>query len=50
MPVYNSNPHYIKEAVDSIIVNQTYKGPLNLVIINDGSTNARTVQYLEQVS
>ena len=50
MPVYNSNPHYIKEAVDSIIINQTYKGPLNLVIINDGSTNARTVQYLEQVS
>ena len=47
MPVFNTSPHYIKEAIDSIIVNQTYRGPITLVIINDGSTNQRTVNSLQ---
>ena len=47
MPVFNTNPHYIKEAIESIIVTQTYKGPIMLCLIDDGSTNMRTVQYLE---
>ena len=47
MPVYNSSPQFLKEAIDSIVVNQTYRGPITLVIINDGSSNPRTVQYLE---
>lgn len=47
MPVYNTNPQFLKEAIDSIVVTQTYRGPITLVIVNDGSTNQRTVQYLE---
>jgi len=49
MPVFNSSPQFLKEAIDSIVLNQTYRGPVTLVIINDGSTNQRTVQYLESV-
>jgi len=49
MPVFNSSPQFLKEAIDSIVVNQTYRGPITLVIINDGSTSQRTVQYLESV-
>ena len=49
MPVFNSSPQFLKEAIDSIVLHQTYRGPLTLVIINDGSTNPRTVQYLESV-
>ena len=47
MPVYNTSPQLLKEAIDSVIVTQTYKGPIHLVIINDGSTNPRTQNYLE---
>ena len=49
MPVYNTNPSYLKEAIDSIVVTQTYKGPLTLLIVDDGSTNQRTVQFLESI-
>ena len=47
MPVYNTNPQFLKEAIDSIVVTQSYKGPITLIIINDGSTNQRTNQFLE---
>ena len=43
MPVFNSSQHHLKEAIDSVIVHQTYKGPIELIIIDDGSTNIRTV-------
>lgn len=49
MPVFNTNPAYIKEAVESVVVNQTYKGRIDLIIVDDGSTNMRTVAYLENL-
>merc|ERR1712060_557561 len=49
MPVYNTNPHYLKEAVESIVLHQTYKGTIMLVIVDDGSTNHRTAQFLQNV-
>ena len=47
MPVFNTSPQYMKEAIESIIVTQTYKGPIILCLIDDGSTNMRTVQFIE---
>ena len=47
MPVYNTNPQFLKEAIDSIVLTQTYRGPITLVIIDDGSTSSRTVQFIE---
>lgn len=49
MPVFNTNPAYLKEAVESIILNQTYKGQIDLIIVDDGSSNMRTVAYLESL-
>jgi len=37
MPVYNTNPEYLKQAAESIL-NQTF-GDFEFIIINDGSTN-----------
>ena len=47
MPVFNTSPHFLNEAIDSIVVAQTYKGALTLIIVDDGSTNMRTVQCLQ---
>ena len=47
MPVFNTSPSYLKEAVESIVVHQTYKGSISLIIVDDGSTNMRTCAYLE---
>ena len=49
VPVFNTNPQFLKEAIDSIVVTQTYKGPITIIIVNDGSTNPRTNQYLDDV-
>ena len=48
MPVYNTKPSYIKQAMESVTVKQTYAGPIHLIIVDDGSTDARVVKYLDQ--
>ena len=47
MSVFNTSPQYIKDAVVSILETQTYKGQISLVIIDDGSTDPRTIQHLQ---
>jgi glycosyltransferase EpsE len=37
----------LKEAIVSIIKNQTYKGQLCLIIVDDGSTDPKTVKLLD---
>ena len=37
MPVYNTNPIFLKESIDSIL-SQTYPN-FELIIVNDGSCN-----------
>ena len=44
IPVYNAQ-RTIQRAVESII-NQTYKGEIEIIIVNDGSTD-KTITYLE---
>lgn len=48
MPVYNTDPSFILEAVDSI-KSQTFTD-WKLIIIDDGSDNAKTKQLLEKLS
>ena len=50
MPVYNTKPSYIRTAVESVTSKQTYKGPLKLIIVDDGSTDARVIKFLDQLS
>ena len=47
MPVYNTKPSYIRSAVESVTTKQTYKGQISLIIVDDGSTDARVVKYLD---
>ena len=47
IPVYNVKPQYIKEAIDSAL-KQTYKN-IEIIVVNDGSTNEETVKYLETI-
>jgi cellulose synthase/poly-beta-1,6-N-acetylglucosamine synthase-like glycosyltransferase len=46
MPVFNTNQYFLKEAIVSVLKNQTYKGPLILVIVDDGSSDPKTVSML----
>lgn len=45
IPVYNVKPEYIQEAIDSVL-NQTYKN-IEIIVVNDGSTNNETLEYLQ---
>ena len=47
MPVYNTKPSYIRSAVESVTTKQSYQGQIKLVIVDDGSTDARVAKYLE---
>jgi glycosyltransferase involved in cell wall biosynthesis len=47
MPVYNTPQQFLKEAIISVIKSQTYKGPLFLIIVDDGSTDPKTVKMLD---
>jgi glycosyltransferase involved in cell wall biosynthesis len=47
MPVYNTNQHFLKEAILSILKSQTYKGTTYLIIVDDGSTDPKTVKMLD---
>lgn len=47
MPVYNTNQHFLKEAILSILKSQTYKGTIYLIIVDDGSTDPKTVKMLD---
>ncbi|MBQ8635186.1 glycosyltransferase family 2 protein [bacterium] len=44
IPVFNTNPKYIQEAIDSAL-NQTYKN-IEIIVVNDGSKNKETLEYL----
>lgn len=48
MPIYNTKPHYLKEAVESILKNQNYPS-LKLIIIDDGSNDSRCVKAIDQL-
>ena len=50
MPIYNTKPSYIRTAVESVTSKQTYKGPIKLIIVDDGSTDARVIKFLDQLS
>ena len=45
IPVYNTNPNYIKTAIDSVS-NQTLND-IEIIVIDDGSTNQSTLNFLE---
>jgi glycosyltransferase involved in cell wall biosynthesis len=47
MPVYNTQTSFLKEAILSVVKSQTYKGQLWLIIVDDGSTDPKTVKMLE---
>lgn len=47
IPVFNTNPKYIKIAVDSVL-NQTLKD-IEIVIVNDGSTDKNTLNFLKKL-
>ena len=36
--------------MESVTAKQTYQGQIHLIIIDDGSTDARVVKYLDQFS
>lgn len=44
IPVYNTQPKYLKVAIESVL-NQSQKG-IEIIIVNDGSTNADILDYL----
>lgn len=47
MPVFNTNQHFLKESILSILKSQTYKGTIYLIIVDDGSTDPKTVKMLD---
>lgn len=47
IPVYNTKVSWIKECIDSVF-NQTFKD-YSIVIINDGSTDKKTNEYLKSI-
>ncbi|KJE92605.1 glycosyl transferase [Capsaspora owczarzaki ATCC 30864] len=49
LPVFNGAQSYLKEAVESIFKHQVDAGPLELIVVDDGSTDQTTVQYLREL-
>lgn len=48
IPIYNTKPEHIKECLDSIVLlNELCE--YEVIIINDGSTNTETCQYLQNI-
>lgn len=48
IPVYNTKPEYIKECLDSIrLLNELCE--YEVIVVNDGSTNIETCQYLATI-
>ena len=45
MPVYNASPKYLRDSIDSVL-NQTF-GDFELLIINDGSTEAEGIDFIK---
>ncbi len=49
IPVYNTKPEYIKECLDSIrLLNELCE--YEVIVVNDGSTNIETCQFLNHVN
>lgn len=47
IPVYNVNPEFIKESLNSVL-ESTYQN-LEVIVVNDGSTKQETVAYLNSI-
>lgn len=48
IPVYNVEPDYIENAINSVL-NQTYKN-IEIIVVNDGSTDEKTLEYLRTIN
>lgn len=48
VPIYNTNPDFIQEAIDSIEL-QTFKD-WKLIIVDDASTNIETLKFLHNIN
>ena len=48
IPVYNVEPNYIENAINSVI-NQTYEN-IEIIVVNDGSTDINTIEYLKLIN
>ena len=48
IPVYNTNPAHLYEAVNSIL-NQSWKGENTIIIIDDGSENDSTLNAIKEL-
>ena len=48
IPVYNVEPNYIENAINSVI-NQTYEN-IEIIVVNDGSTDINTIEYLKSIN
>lgn len=49
MIVCNNVPQYMKDALDSVLLQQTFRGKPHVIIVDNGSQDGRTVKFLNQV-